>query len=46
MALTCTDICKFLFAIFFPPLGVLMEKGCGKGISFYDIFVLDFNILW
>ncbi|CAG7836333.1 unnamed protein product [Allacma fusca] len=29
MALTCTDICKFLLAFFLPPLGVLAEKGCG-----------------
>ncbi|KAI8096178.1 plasma membrane proteolipid 3 [Halteromyces radiatus] len=28
MALTCSDICKFLFAIIFPPLGVLLERGC------------------
>ncbi|KAJ9055994.1 plasma membrane proteolipid Pmp3 [Entomophthora muscae] len=29
MALTCTDIFKFIFAIIFPPLGVLFERGCG-----------------
>ncbi|KAK9711716.1 plasma membrane proteolipid Pmp3 [Basidiobolus ranarum] len=29
MALTCTDIFKFFFAIILPPLGVLMERGCG-----------------
>lgn len=29
MALTCTDICKFILAIILPPLGVLAEKGCG-----------------
>ncbi|KAI0216117.1 plasma membrane proteolipid Pmp3, partial [Massospora cicadina] len=29
MALTCTDIFKFAFAILLPPLGVLFERGCG-----------------
>ncbi|KAI9298286.1 cation transport-related protein [Neoconidiobolus thromboides FSU 785] len=29
MALTCTDIFKFIFAIILPPLGVLFERGCG-----------------
>jgi len=29
MALTCSDIFKFFFAIILPPLGVLLEKGCG-----------------
>ncbi|KAK9681149.1 plasma membrane proteolipid Pmp3 [Basidiobolus ranarum] len=29
MALTCTDIFKFFFAVILPPLGVLMERGCG-----------------
>ncbi|KTW30760.1 plasma membrane proteolipid 3 [Pneumocystis carinii B80] len=28
MALTCTDIFKFIFAIIFPPLGVFLERGC------------------
>ncbi|CAG8493565.1 33_t:CDS:2 [Paraglomus occultum] len=28
MALTCSDIFKFFFAVIFPPLGVLMEVGC------------------
>ncbi|RWS00488.1 plasma membrane proteolipid 3-like protein, partial [Dinothrombium tinctorium] len=32
MALTCSDICKFILAIFLPPLGVLAEKGCGKDL--------------
>ncbi|ORX94439.1 plasma membrane proteolipid 3 [Basidiobolus meristosporus CBS 931.73] len=27
MALTCTDIFKFFFAVIFPPLGVLLERG-------------------
>ncbi|KAG5439215.1 hypothetical protein PCANB_001514 [Pneumocystis canis] len=30
MALTFSDIFKLLFAFIFPPLGVLIEKGCGK----------------
>ncbi|KAI8329611.1 plasma membrane proteolipid 3 [Choanephora cucurbitarum] len=28
MAFTCSDICKILFAIILPPLGVLLERGC------------------
>src|SRR5207244_630656 len=28
MALTCSDIFKFIFAVIFPPLGVLLEVGC------------------
>ncbi|KAN0133811.1 Proteolipid membrane potential modulator [Lactarius tabidus] len=29
MALTGSDICKILCAIFIPPLGVFLERGCG-----------------
>lgn len=29
MAVTCMDCCKIFWAIFFPPLAVLLEKGCG-----------------
>lgn len=29
MPLTCSDICKVIFAIFLPPLGVLLERGIG-----------------
>ncbi|KIY64238.1 UPF0057-domain-containing protein [Cylindrobasidium torrendii FP15055 ss-10] len=28
MAFTASDICKILFAIFLPPLGVFLERGC------------------
>ncbi len=28
MPFTCSDICKIILAIIFPPLGVLAEKGC------------------
>ncbi|ORX54428.1 plasma membrane proteolipid 3 [Hesseltinella vesiculosa] len=28
MAVTCSDICKLFFAFIFPPLGVLLERGC------------------
>ncbi|CCD68070.1 UPF0057 membrane protein T23F2.5 [Caenorhabditis elegans] len=28
MALTCTDIPKFLCALLLPPIGVWLEKGC------------------
>jgi len=29
MAFTCSDICKIFFAIILPPVGVLLERGCG-----------------
>jgi len=29
MACTCSDIIKILFAVLLPPLGVLLERGCG-----------------
>lgn len=29
MALTWSDICKIILAIFLPPLGVLLERGLG-----------------
>ncbi|KAF9113349.1 plasma membrane proteolipid Pmp3 [Mortierella sp. AM989] len=29
MALTGSDIFKLIFAVILPPLGVLLEKGCG-----------------
>ncbi|KAG2200070.1 plasma membrane proteolipid 3 [Mucor mucedo] len=29
MALTCSDIFKFFFAVVLPPLGVFFERGCG-----------------
>ncbi|KAG0067805.1 plasma membrane proteolipid Pmp3 [Linnemannia elongata] len=32
MALTCSDIFKFIFAVIFPPLGVLLERGCGPDL--------------
>ncbi|KAI8144192.1 putative stress response RCI peptide [Fennellomyces sp. T-0311] len=28
MALTCSDICKFILAVILPPLGVFSERGC------------------
>ncbi|ORZ19205.1 plasma membrane proteolipid 3 [Lobosporangium transversale] len=32
MALTAGDICKFIFAVVLPPLGVFMEKGCDSDL--------------
>ncbi|CAG8533052.1 13119_t:CDS:2 [Dentiscutata erythropus] len=32
MPLTCTDIFKAIFAVFFPPLGVFLEVGCTKDL--------------
>lgn len=29
MAFTASDLCKILFAILLPPLGVFLERGCG-----------------
>ncbi|KAK1827854.1 hypothetical protein QBC39DRAFT_360684 [Podospora conica] len=29
MAFTASDICKIVFAVLLPPLGVFLEKGCG-----------------
>ncbi|KAI0424859.1 hypothetical protein F5Y09DRAFT_347267 [Xylaria sp. FL1042] len=29
MAFTASDICKIIFAIILPPLGVFLERGCG-----------------
>ncbi|KJZ73172.1 Plasma membrane proteolipid 3 [Hirsutella minnesotensis 3608] len=29
MPLTGSDICKFIFAVILPPLGVFLETGCG-----------------
>ncbi|KAI9468083.1 MAG: plasma membrane proteolipid 3 [Benjaminiella poitrasii] len=28
MAFTASDICKIIFAIVLPPLGVFLERGC------------------
>lgn len=40
MALTCTDICKFILAVILPPLGVLAEKGCGKDLAINILLTL------
>ncbi|KAF8797939.1 UPF0057-domain-containing protein [Phlegmacium glaucopus] len=32
MAFTTSDICKILVAIFIPPLGVFLERGCGADL--------------
>lgn len=32
MPLTWSDICKVFFAIFLPPLGVLLERGLGADL--------------
>jgi len=29
MAFTGSDICKIIFAVLLPPLGVFLERGCG-----------------
>ncbi|RIB30040.1 cation transport-related protein [Gigaspora rosea] len=32
MAITFSDIFKVIFAIIFPPLGVVLERGCGEDL--------------
>lgn len=32
MAFTASDLCKILFAVLLPPLGVFLERGCGADI--------------
>jgi len=32
MAFTASDICKIFVAIFIPPLGVFLERGCGADL--------------
>ncbi|CRG92643.1 hypothetical protein PISL3812_09706 [Talaromyces islandicus] len=32
MAFTASDICKIIFAIILPPLGVFLERGCGADV--------------
>ena len=32
MPFTASDICKIILAIFLPPLGVFLERGCGADL--------------
>ncbi|KAI1425674.1 hypothetical protein F5Y12DRAFT_713952 [Xylaria sp. FL1777] len=32
MAFTASDVCKIIFAIILPPLGVFLERGCGADL--------------
>ncbi|EJP62462.1 hypothetical protein ACQRIT_000281 [Beauveria bassiana] len=32
MPFTASDICKILLAIILPPIGVLLERGCGADL--------------
>lgn len=32
MAFTGSDICKIIFAVILPPLGVFLERGCGADL--------------
>jgi len=32
IVMTCWGILSFIFAIFLPPIGVLMHNGCGKDL--------------
>lgn len=43
MALTCGDICKFIAAVFLPPLGVFLEVGCTKDLLINILLTL---LIW
>jgi uncharacterized membrane protein YqaE (UPF0057 family) len=32
MPFTASDICKIIFAVILPPLGVFLERGCGSDL--------------
>ncbi|ETW85769.1 putative stress-induced hydrophobic peptide [Heterobasidion irregulare TC 32-1] len=32
MAFTGSDICKIIFAVLLPPIGVFLERGCGADL--------------
>jgi uncharacterized membrane protein YqaE (UPF0057 family) len=32
MPFTASDICKMIFAVVLPPLGVFLERGCGSDL--------------
>ncbi|KAH6630898.1 hypothetical protein B0J18DRAFT_463727 [Chaetomium sp. MPI-SDFR-AT-0129] len=32
MPFTCSDICKLIFAVILPPLGVFLERGCNMDL--------------
>ncbi|KMU77182.1 plasma membrane proteolipid 3 [Coccidioides immitis RMSCC 3703] len=38
MAFTASDICKIIFAIILPPLGVFLERGCGSRFAHQHLF--------
>ncbi|CAJ0610140.1 unnamed protein product [Cylicocyclus nassatus] len=40
MALTLTDVPKFLCAFLFPPLGVFLEKGCDYHLAIAIVLTL------
>jgi uncharacterized membrane protein YqaE (UPF0057 family) len=55
MAFTASDICKIVLAIFLPPVGVFLERGCGAdfcinvlltilGVSTYDLKASDHTL--
>ncbi|CAG8738104.1 10772_t:CDS:1, partial [Acaulospora morrowiae] len=39
MPFTATDICKIFAAIFIPPLGVCLERGCCHADFFINILL-------
>ncbi|UNI20839.1 plasma membrane proteolipid Pmp3 [Purpureocillium takamizusanense] len=44
MPLTASDICKFIFAIILPPLGVFLEVGCDTHL-FLNILLTIFGYI-
>ncbi|KAG1754524.1 hypothetical protein EDB19DRAFT_1666844, partial [Suillus lakei] len=40
MAFTASDICKIIFAIVLPPLGVFLERGCGADLCINCLLTL------
>ncbi|KHN75220.1 Plasma membrane proteolipid 3, partial [Toxocara canis] len=40
MPFTCTDICKLIFAIIFPPIGVFLEVGCTAQLAINILLTL------
>lgn len=40
MPFTASDLCKIIFAVILPPLGVFLEKGCGSDLCINIILTL------
>jgi uncharacterized membrane protein YqaE (UPF0057 family) len=40
MAVTASDLCKIIFAVVLPPLGVFLERGCNSDLFLNIIFTI------